>query len=176
MARREALRAFQSRLAGRLQDARTSGAAASWLAVLAADRNFLFPLNHAGEIFTWTMIQPVPHAKSWFLGVANLRGSVSGVVDLGAFVTHAPAVPRTEVAQTQCRLVGFSDLLNVNCTVLIDRLAGLKSVGSFVSSVPAGEGSPDYFGHIYSDAQGAVWQEINLQALSVSPSFLNISA
>jgi len=176
MASREALRVFQSRLANRLQEARTTGAAASWLAVEAAGAKYLFPLNHAGEIFPWSQIHTVPHTKSWFLGVVNLRGGVSGVVDLGSFVTGEQVSQRSELAQSQCRMVGFSEALSINCTVLIDKLAGLKSVESFIASVAAAESDPVYFGHRYTDIQGASWQEINLQALSIYPQFLSISA
>jgi twitching motility protein PilI len=176
MASREALRVFQSRLASRLQEARTTTSAASWLAVEAAGVCYLFPLNHAGEIFPWTQIQPVPHAKNWFLGVVNLRGGVSGVVDLGAFVTGGAVSPRSEMAQTQCHIVTFSEVLQINCTLLVDRLAGLRSVESFVASTSPAEGSPVYFGSRYTDIQGASWQEINLQALSIYPQFLGISA
>jgi twitching motility protein PilI len=176
MASREALRTFQSRLANRLQEARTSGTAAAWLAVEAAGSRYLFPLNHAGEIFPCGPIYPVPHAKGWFLGVANLRGGVSGVVDLGAFVTHSMPILRSDLAQSQSRLVAFSEALNLNCVVLIDKLLGLKSLESFVASTPSSEDSPAYFGHGYTDPQGTTWQEINLQALSLNSQFLSISA
>lgn len=176
MASREALRVFQSRLANRLQEARATGAAASWLAVEAAGAKYLFPLTHAGEIFPWSQVHPVPHVRNWFLGVVNLRGGVSGVVDLGAFVSGNPVIQRSEMAQTQSRLVAFSDALQINCTLLIDKLAGLKSVESFTVSAAPGEGAPAYFGHRYTDVQGASWQELNLQALSINPQFLSISA
>jgi twitching motility protein PilI len=176
MASREALRAFQARLADRLQEARTSGTAAAWLAVEAAGQRYLFPLNHAGEIFPSGPIYPVPHAKDWFLGVANLRGGVSGVVDLAAFVTHSRPSSRSELAQSQSRLVAFSDALNLNCVVLIDKLLGLKSLESFVASTPAAAESPAFFGHSYTDLQGLTWQEINLQALTLNSQFLSITA
>ncbi len=76
MANRDALRVFQSRLAGRLQAARSTGVSASWLAIEAGDAKYLFPLGHAGEIFPWTLPQPVPYTEPWFLGVANLRGGL----------------------------------------------------------------------------------------------------
>ena len=167
MASRDALRAFQSRLASRLQEARTSGAGAAWLAVEISGSSYIFP---------WTNVQAVPHSREWFLGVANLRGGVSGVVDLGAFVMDKPSVPRTELAQSQCRLVAFNDALSINCAVLVDKLLGLKSLESFVVSDPASENSPVYFGHRYTDPQGASWQEISLQSLSQHPQFLSISA
>ena len=47
---------------------------------------------------------------------------------------------------------------------------------AFSSSSRAPEGAPEYFGSGYTDASGAYWQEINLQALSQQPQFLSISA
>jgi hypothetical protein len=51
---------------------------AAWLAVQAGGRDYLLPLNQAGEIFPWTGVQPVPYTQAWFLGIANLRGALMG--------------------------------------------------------------------------------------------------
>jgi twitching motility protein PilI len=72
--------------------------------------------------------------------------------------------------------VALNALLDINCALLIDRLAGLRSMEAFTASSAAPPGSPDYFGSGYTDASGAYWQEINLQALSQQPQFLSISA
>lgn len=176
MANREALRELQSRLASRLQAARTEGVQASWLAVESAGARYLFPLAQSGEIFPFANAQAVPYTRAWFLGVANLRGGLYGVVDLASFVAgQAPAV-RSDATRAESRLVALNSLLEVNCALLIDRLAGLRSLDAFSSSTEPPEGSPAYFGSGYTDANGAYWQEINLQALSQQPQFLSISA
>jgi twitching motility protein PilI len=174
MSSRDALRAFQARLASRLQDAQTQGATAAWLGVEAAGDRFLIPLNHAGEIFPEVPIQVVPHARPWFLGVANLRGGVFGVVDLAGFLRQQPPRPRAEGAQATGRFLAFNEVLGVNCALKIDRLAGLRHVDAFGSSEAPGPDAPAYLGHRYVDAAGAAWQEINLQALSTDPGFLHI--
>jgi twitching motility protein PilI len=177
MANRDALRAFQSRLAGRLQAARTSGVSASWLAVEAGESNCLFPLGHAGEIFPWIAPQPVPYTAPWFLGVANLRGGLYGVVQLSAFLSGTAAAAATsDAARAQSRMVALNELLEVNCALLIDRLVGLRGVDAFVASQAPDGDAPAWFGHTYIDAAGARWQEINLQALSQQPRFLSIGA
>lgn len=176
MSSREALRVFQNRLTGRLQQARASGATASWLAVEAGGARLLFPLNHAGEIFPLTAVQHVPYTRPWFSGVANLRGGLFGVVDLGAFMADATAPVRSDLSQSQCRLVALNPALDLNCALVVDRLVGLRNVDSFVDSGAAPDGSPDYYGHRYTDAQGLVWQELNLQILSQQPRFLSVSA
>lgn len=180
MANRDALRAFQVRLAGRLQAARTSSVMASWLAVRAGSGHYLIPLGHAGEIFTSTALQPVPYTEAWFLGVANLRGGVFGVIALSAFVASCEAVASSaatvpaEFTPAQARLVALNELLGVNCALQIDRLIGLRGVEAFVASAPSPDGAPDWFGHSYTDAAGVLWQEINLQMLSRHPGFLSI--
>jgi twitching motility protein PilI len=177
MANRDALRAFQSRLASRLQAARTTGVAATWLAVEAGEGKYLFPLGHAGEIFPWTPPQPVPYTQAWFLGVANLRGGLYGVVQLSAFATGVPgALAATEAARIQSRLVAFNELLEVNCALLVDRLAGVRGAEAFTASEPPGAEAPAWHGHLFTDAAGERWQEVNLQALSQQPQFLSIGA
>ena len=176
MANREALRELQSRLASRLQAARTEGVSASWLAVESAGVRYLVPLAQSGEIFPWANAQPVPYTQAWFLGVANLRGGLYGVVDLAGFVAGRAPTVRSDATRAESRLVALNSMLDVNCALLIDRLAGLRSMDAFASSTQAPEGSPDYFGSGYTDANGAYWQEINLQALSQQPQFLSISA
>ena len=176
MANREALRELQSRLASRLQAARTEGVQASWLAVESAGQKYLFPLTQSGEIFPYTSPQPVPYTREWFLGVANLRGGLYGVVDLSSFVGGQAPAMRSDATRAESRLVALNALLEVNCALLIDRLAGLRNLDAFSSSSEPPEGSPGYFGSGYTDANGALWQEINLQALSQQPQFLSIGA
>ncbi|MGA0569945.1 chemotaxis protein CheW [Variovorax sp. VNK109] len=177
MAKREALREFQSRLTERLQAARTSGVAASWLGIEAAGGKYLFPLSQSGEIFSWTAMQRVPYTQPWYMGVANLRGGLYGVVNLGGFVTgQAAQLPQIESVHAQARIVALSPLLEINCALLVDRLLGLRGVEAFATSAPAPEGSPGYFGSSYTEASGDSWQEINLQSLSQQARFLSIGA
>ncbi|MRD48330.1 chemotaxis protein CheW [Caenimonas koreensis DSM 17982] len=176
MANREALRELQNRLASRLQAAKTEGVQASWLAVEAAGRKFLFPLAQSGEIFPFAPPQTVPYTREWFLGVANLRGGLYGIVDLSSFVAGTSPAMRSDAVRAESRLVALNALLEVNCALLIDRLAGLRNLEAFSSSAQPPAGSPEFFGTAYTDKNGAHWQEINLQVLSQTPQFLSISA
>ena len=175
MANREALRELQIRLASRLQAARTEGlSVSSWLAVEAAGSKYLLPLGHAGEIFPWTVVQPVPYTQKWFMGVANLRGGLTGVVDLAGLMGQSPV--RTEQALSEANLLAFNPMLEVNAALLVDRLAGLRGTDAFVALEPPAEDAPSFFGSTYIDAEGHRWQELNLQALSQNNAFLSISA
>jgi len=179
MANREALRELQSRLATRLKAAKAEGVSVAWLAVKAGGQHYLLPLSQSGEIVSMSHLQPVPHVREWFRGVLNIRGGLYGVVDLAAFVSDSggpvPAVtPPAAVAETS--VVTLNPLLEVNCALQVDSLAGLRGAEAFKSSALPDAASPAYFGNRFVDTEGVQWQEINLRSLSQYPPFLSISA
>ncbi len=176
MANREALRELQARLASRLQAARSGAVSASWLAVRAGDANCLFPLAQAGELFPLVNVQLVPYCRPWFLGVINLRGGLFGVVDLASFMTDGLARARTEQSLAESSVLTFNAGLELNCALVVDRLAGLRKRDAFSDESAPPDGSPPYFGSRYTDLQGVHWQELNMRSLSQLPEFLSISA
>lgn len=180
MARREALRELQSRLAARLQLAQDEARMASWLAVESAGQGFLLGLADAGEIFPVGPLKSVPHTQSWFLGVANLRGGLHGVVDLAAFLgLRAPLAP--DAVREQARLVALNPILGTQCALLVERLAGLRATEQMKRDGEAAEAAaaperPAFAGSTWRDADGRVWQEIDLRALARHEQFLGIAA
>lgn len=172
MAKKEALRELQSRLAERLQAARTQQRGKSWLAVDCAGYGFLFPLAEAGETFAQVPpLLPVPHTESWFLGVANLRGHLNGVVDLAGFLGLSPAAA---AAREATRLVGFNAALGLNCALRVDRLAGLRNAAELTIEAQDAGARPAFVGDRYRDAAGRLWQELSLAQLAADRSFLGI--
>jgi twitching motility protein PilI len=184
MANRQALRDLQSRLAERLQAARSEGTSVAWLAAESDGAQYLFPLSQAGEIFGWSALQVVPYTVGWFLGVANLRGGLYGVVDLAKLATAganrsdlpAPVGRRAESVLAESSLLAFNPGLGVQSVLVIDKLSGLRGGDAFVDSRNATPESPAWFGQVYIDSAGTPWQEIDLQALSQDSSFLSISS
>ncbi len=177
MAKKEALRGLQERLAQRLQEAKSVGSSASWLAVETLKGRYLLPLELAGEIFAPSSPMPVPHAAPWFLGVVNLRGQICGLIDLGAFLGE-PSMAlqlQTEGSKHQARLITLNPGLAVNSALLVRHLVGLRSTQDFINMHPAAEGSPAFYTQAYEDAQGQLWQELNLQALAEAEDFLHIA-
>lgn len=175
MAKKEALRELQSRLAERLQAARTQQRGSSWLAVECAGRGLLFPLREAGEIFAAAPLVTVPHTHRWFLGVSNLRGHLHGVVDLAGFLGLKPAdAPPPATGQGQGQLVGFNQTLDLNCVLMVDRLAGLRGEEQLVREADDGRPRPTFAGARLRDSAGRVWQELSLAALAGDDAFLRI--
>lgn len=178
MANKEALRELQSRLAERLLAARTQPSGRSWLAVECGSRGFLFALKEAGEIFALAPVTPVPHAQAWFLGVANLRGHLHGVVDLARFLGIKAADRPREAVREQARLVAFNVASEINCALWVDRLAGLKNEHELTvhAGAPDSAPTPAFVGQIYCDRSGVLWQELHLSELASDDAFLSITA
>jgi twitching motility protein PilI len=177
MANREALRELQARLAKRLQAAQTEGMSVSWLAVKAGGHNYLLPLGQSGEIVALSNLQPVPYTKAWFKGVVNIRGGLFGVVDLAGFIeSHGGAAAVSAPLTAEASVVTLNALLEVNCALKVDSLAGLRGSDAFRSTAPAAADVPAYFGNCFIDSEGGSWQEINLRALTQFPAFLSIGA
>lgn len=174
MAKRQSLKELQERLAQRLTAARSEASAASWLAVEAGGQRFLLPLIQAGEIFPWSPLQPVPYTKNWYVGVANLRGGLHGVIDLAGMLGRSTR--GVERVTSESRLVSLHAALGVNAVLWIDRLMGLRSPANFQSLDSAPEGAPSYVSRSLVDADGGSWLELDLQQLVDEPGFLAIAA
>jgi twitching motility protein PilI len=173
MSHREALRELQGRLAARLQSARAEPPQRAWLAVDCAGCGVLFPLHESGEIFPAGQVLPVPHTQAWFAGVANLRGGLHAVVDLGVFLGLRARGPVPDGA----RLLALNPALGVNCALLVDRLAGLRHAEQLTPEpADASAARPAFAGQRWRDGDGRVWQEIDLSALAGNEQFLSVAA
>jgi twitching motility protein PilI len=179
MSNREALRELQSRLADRLQAVGPDANAASWLAFECHDQGFIVPLPTAGEIFPLAPLTPLAHTAGWFLGVANLRGQLHGVVDLAAYLGLRSALRVEQMAEQQrspARLLAFNPVLGSHCAVLIDRLAGLRSAHQMEPDQGDTSAKPDFALAVWHDADGRAWQEIDLGLLARHEQYLAIAA
>ena len=166
---------FQSHFAKRLRQVDAGERALSaWMGVRIGERALLIPLSHASEIVPWQKPTPVPYTKPWFMGIVGWRGELSGVVDLATFLDDSYP-KRSEAHSATCRLMTFNPALEINVALLIDQVAGLKSVAEFRQAHrPPSNTAWPFLGNLYTDQQGTTWQELNLQSLSSDESFLSI--
>ncbi len=174
MANRQSLKELQERLAQRLTAARAEASTASWLAVESGAQRYLLPLVQSGEIFPWSAVQAVPYTKPWYVGVANLRGGLNGVIDLAGLTGAAPS--SAERITSESRLVSLHAALGVNAVLWVDRLLGLRNASMFNAVGERPADAPAYITRVLFDEQGQAWQELDLQRLAGEPEFLAIAA
>lgn len=180
MANKKALHDLQMRLVERIAAARALPRLQSWLAVECRGHGLLLPLEQAGEIFPLVALQAVPHAQAWFAGVANLRGSLHGVVDLARFLALPPAPPHGDDGTERARLIALGAALGLNCALRVDALAGLRGADQLREEIDhdtnASDARPAFAPRRWRDTDGRVWQGIDLALLVQEPRFLSIGA
>jgi twitching motility protein PilI len=161
--RRTRLRQYQEQLLERMQAARTSsGARAHQLGVDIGDQRYLLDLLDAGEIVPVPALTAVPLTRPWYLGLANIRGNLVGVVDLGLYFGQADGAAPAP-ASGAARLVTFAPALGMPCALLAARVYGLRH---------AADMQPEH-GRL-RDADGVVWTPLALAALVKEERFLQV--
>ncbi len=163
-ARRTRLRHYQQQLLERMQAARTSsGARAHQLGLEIGGVRYLVDLLDAGEIVPLLALTTVPLTQPWYLGLANIRGSLVGVIDLGRYfgTNDTPAVGAP--AAGAARIVTLAQTLGVPCGLLAARVFGLRH---------AADMQPD--GERLRDADGNAWTPLALAELVREERFLQV--
>lgn len=167
MARQISLREFQQSLAQRLREAQAEAEPTSRLGVQTGSRYWLLKLDEAGEMLPLPEISSVPLTRPWYLGLANIRGVLASVVDFGAFMGSEPTArtPDSRLLLIAERFQSFSGLV-------ISRMLGLKNIQTL--GLLRETGDKPWVGASYRDAEGHVWEELNLGELTSSNDFLQI--
>jgi twitching motility protein PilI len=157
--RRTRLREYQEQLLERMQDARTASAApTNRLGVRIGAGHYLLDLLEVGEIVPAGALTRVPLTQPWYLGLANVRGNLVGVIDFASYLGEAPAV-----APPSARMVTFASSLGVNCALLVARVFGLRDAAGMIQ--------PD---GTLRDLDGNEWVPLSLAALVRDERFMSI--
>ncbi len=169
MAIKTSLRQFQQDLAQRLSSAKAQATAATSLGVQCGSAYWLIDLADAGEIVPVPDILPVPLTKPWFVGVANIRGSLYSVVDFSSFTGSEPV---TRAQENRLVLVGAR--FGINAAILVSRMLGLRNPRDFAPQTDAGTAGAPWAGALLRDADSRLWHEMKLQELVQDQDFLQV--
>ena len=169
-ARQGRLRQYQLQLIERIQAARSGALAArKELGVMLGGRPCLLDLTQLGEIViaAGVQIQGVPLAQDWYLGLAAMRGRLTGVVDLARYMGEPACAPGNH-----CRIITFSPRLGLNCALLVERVLGLRQLRT-MQSVPLPDTQPCWAAQALRDSEGQQWLRLDLAQLAQSERFLD---
>jgi twitching motility protein PilI len=166
------LRVFQQELAARLASKTAAQVESSRLSFACAGRQWLIRLPDAGEVIPLPHIATVPHTKSWFLGICNIRGNLYSIVDLAGYLGHDNGV--TPAGAPGNRLVVFGPRTgDLKACIAVERVLGLRNLAE-LAPASAPNDAPPWYGHRWMDADGGAWQEIDLARLAKDPEFLQV--
>jgi twitching motility protein PilI len=167
------LREYTAQVAAKLRQVPDGPVEPARLAVRIGERRYLLDMADTGEILPTPSITPVPWTRPWFLGLANVRGRLVGVVDLPALCGEAPLQ-----AESAPQLLVANETLRLNFGLLMNRAFGLRNLRdlerlSDADSDPARRRRP-WETRRYRDADGSVLVELDLRRLAGNEDFLSI--
>jgi len=166
------LRAFQQELATRLAAKTAAQVEQSRLGVACGGEHWLIRLADAGEVIAMPVLASVPRTKPWYVGIANIRGNLYGVIDFAGFLGRP--VDATWPGAGQSRLVLFGPRVGeLRAGIIVHRVLGLRNLAELVQG-DAQANAPAWYGSRWTDADGQTWQEIDLTRLAQDPGFLQV--
>lgn len=161
--RRSRLRVYQEQLLERMQAARTgAGTSVAQLGLGLGGGRYLVDLHEVGEIVAPVPLTAIPLTQPWYLGLANVRGSLLGVIDLARYLGAADEAGQG--AASAPRLVLFAQGLGFNCALLASQVYGLRQAGAM-----------ERVGDALRDTDGNTWMPLSLAALVREERFLHIA-
>jgi len=167
--RRSRLRQYQVQLLDRMQVAKTNAADHSkQLGVMIGQTRCLLDMTEVGEIAPVAGISKVPLAQDWYLGLANIRGNLTGIIDLARYRGEP-----TGMSGSDSRIITFAPGLAFNCALLVGRVFGLRKPDDMAPDVAAA-GAPAWSDHCFRDSEGQRWTRIDLSLLVQETRFLHV--
>ena len=167
--RRSRLRQYQVQLLERMQAAQGEAVAVGReLGVLIGARHYLLDLTQVGEIVSHQAIATVPLTCDWYLGLANIRGNLTGIIDLARYRDEPAGAPGAEA-----RIVTFAPVLGLPCALLVTRVLGLRKLAD-MTAAPGDGAAPDWLAQTFTDSDGQAWQRLDLALLVREPRFLHV--
>lgn len=162
MSKRFNLREFQQGLLDRMQEQAEAGNRIATLGIMIGQDSWLVDMADISEVLSMPELTAVPLTRHWYCGVANVRGNIYSITDLGAFLNRGQTV---HDAQSRVLLVGHK--YNFNAGLLVSKVLGLRNSTGWQQSEQDGD-------IYYRDDSGQQWQKLDIGQLLQQPEFIQI--
>ena len=162
MSKRFNLREFQQGLLDRMQVQAESGTQVATLGITIGQDSWLVDMADISEVLSVPNLTPVPLTKPWYRGVANVRGNIFSITDLGAYLDYGQTA---QDAQSRVLLIGQK--FNFNTGLLVSKVLGLRNATEWLRSEENDVVS-------YQDDTGRQWHKLDIRSLLQQPEFIQI--
>jgi len=140
------------------------------LGVAVGEDRYLVPMAEVSEVITIPRLTHVPLTQSWFLGLANVRGNLYGITDLGAYLGKD-----SNSFNQKSRILLASPADKLYGGFIVNSMLGIRSLSEFTPIKTAKKKLPQSGIKPYQDTEGRLWQELSLFALIREEKFLQIA-
>lgn len=165
MSKRFNLREFQQSVLDRMQAQAAGGSSrVSTLGVQVGEESWLVDMADINEVMSPPPLTRVPLTKPWYCGVANVRGNLYSIVDMGLYNGGAE-IP----LEGQSRVLLVGQKFAFNAGLLVSRVLGLRNATEWERTEQGGK-------VLLRDGSGQVWHKLEMAQLLQQPEFLQIGA
>ncbi len=162
MSKRFNRREFQQGLLDRMKVQAESGSQIATLGIIIGRDSWLVDMADISEVLAMPELTVVPLTKRWYCGVANVRGNIYSIADLGAYMDFGLTA---HDAQSRVLLIG--QRFNFNTGLLVSKVLGLRNSTAWQLSLQDGA-------EFYQDSSGKQWQKLDIKQLLQQPEFIQI--
>jgi twitching motility protein PilI len=138
----------------------------SRVGVTIGTQNWLLNLADIIEVVAVPRTTPVPHTRDWFIGIANVRGNLYGIIDTARFWGGPPTL-----CQAECRVLLTHPRFMINSGLIVTRMLGLRDPNHWQAREP-GPTAPSWCTRQFLDEEERLWNELDLRVLLSHPDFL----
>ncbi len=163
------LNVFQARLLKRIDAVRDAPQSNdSRLGFMIGDMYCLLDLRDAIEIMPVMDMTVVPLTHDWYLGLTNIRGNLTGIIDASRFMGGA-----CQVIDEMSRIIVMSPPGSGG--VLVSRILGLRYLSEMQLQLQVVHDNTRLnVRKMYRDQNHINWMELNIEALLETPNFLRV--
>lgn len=140
----------------------------SVLGVAVGDNRYLIPMNEVSEVISIPKLAAAPLTQTWFLGLANVRGNIYGITDLGVYL-GANAMP----FNLKSRILLTTINKKLSGGFVVNNMLGIREKSEF--TLLENSENKAAIRNQYQDSEKRIWQELSLFALMSEEKFLQIA-
>ena len=161
---------YQHTLSKQIKNAGESESSSTVLGVAVGEDRYLIPMIEVSEVIQIPKLARVPLTQPWFLGLANVRGNLYGITDLGVYLGG-----NQRPFNLKSRILLASAGNSVYGGFIVNSMLGIRSSSEFT---PVKSGKKKLLKGItqpYEDTEGRPWRALSLFELTRDEKFLQIA-
>ena len=145
-------------------------ASSAVLGVAIGEGRYLIPMTEVSEVIPIPKLAHVPLTQPWFLGLANVRGHLYGITDLGVYLGSNP-MP----FNLKSRILLVMPGNKLYGGFIVNSMLGIRDLSEFILIKPAKKRLSNYIIGQYKDAEGRQWCGLSLFKLISDEKFLQVA-
>lgn len=161
---------YQHTLTEQIQSADKSDTSSTVLGVAVAEDRYLIPMIEVSEVIQIPKLAQVPLTQPWFLGLANVRGNLYGITDLGVYLGGNPMA-----FNLKSRILLASPGNQIFGGFIVNSMLGIRNLSEFTPVKLTKKKLPKGVTANYKDTEGRLWRELSLYKLICDEKFLHIA-